>query len=160
EQDSDGQAHHIQLTYDRRELMADPPPEFDLGADEATKTFAVATAQGRPGDGDQPIQIGLKTDEGATVGDPATVQIIDTPAAPYTIVPPQNVSRGYPIQFQVDKSDGKERTQHDFDVRQGKDRIYPDGMLHPLVFNPGERSKTLTLAPSFYDDCGQPVTFE
>src|SRR5262249_10547763 len=38
--------------------------------------------------------------------------------------------------------------------------IYPDGMLHPLVFNPGERSKTLTLAPSFYDDCGQPVTFE
>src|SRR5262245_5228412 len=58
EQDSDGQAHHIQLTYDRRELMADPPPEFDLGADEATKTFSVATAQGRPGDGDQPIQIG------------------------------------------------------------------------------------------------------
>jgi hypothetical protein len=163
QEDSDGQAHRVGLTYDHPELLADPQSSVDFSAGKTDRGLPVYTASGKAGDGDKTIKIGLQApDEGTIVGDPgsATVKIVDTQPTTYRIVPPGNIVRGDPVTFRIDKSGPLTPSRLDFDVRQEKGRISPDGMPHPLVFGAGEPSQTLTLTPDFYDKCGPPPTLD
>lgn len=161
--DSDHQPHNLSLKFDPPDLMAGEAPSFTFPPDTSDKILAIDTAKGTPGDGDKTLTVGLlSADEGTAVGDPGSVKvkILDTPPTVYTIVASERIVRGDPIEFRIDRSGPLIAAQLDFDVQQGKDRISPDGMPHPLVFRAGEASRTLTLRPDFYDKCGPPPTLD
>jgi hypothetical protein len=154
--------HKIGLTYDHGELLTQPPTSIDFPASadpNADQDVIVTAARGPVGDGDHFVTISLSTGNDAAVGDPGsvTVRILDTivePPTSYTVVPPENVGRGQSLTFRIERTGGTLASETiEYEIRQGKDRIFPDGLPHPLKFAPGETSKTLTLLGQFYSVC-------
>jgi hypothetical protein len=157
---SDERAHRITLSPNPRELLKRSPTPFDFGPDRTDEVVTVETAPGQPGDGDHTLQIGLASDESADVGDPqpATIQVIDTPATTYEIVAPVNVERGQALTFRVDRRGPSAPSELTYEIQQGPEIISPDGLPHPLRFAAEDTSKLLELKPDFYSVCGPPPT--
>ncbi len=159
-ENSDERAHQITLSPKPPELLKGALAPFDFSPGKTDEIITVETAPGQPGDGDRTLEISLTTDESADVGDPqpATVQIIDTPAATYEIVPPQNVARGDPLVFEVRRTGPLLASRLEYELLQGGTKIEPDGLPHPLTFGAGEDRKSLELRPDFYSRCDLPPT--
>lgn len=159
-EDSDERAHRITLSPNPRELLKGSPTSFDFSPDRTDEVITVETAPGQPGDGDHTLEIGLATDENADVGDPqpATIQVIDTPATTYEIVAPENVERGQTLTFRVARRGPAAPSELDYEIQQGPGIISPDGLPHPLRFAAEDTSKPLELKPDFYSFCGPPPT--
>ena len=156
-QGNDDRSHDIRFITDRTELLTEPisPITFPPSSDE--QIFEITTAAGKPGDGDQALRIQLATDEGAEVGDPATVTITDAPAASFAVTASENVQREAAVAFTITRSGPLRPADVEFDFVQDNNLFEPAGMEHPLRFAEGEASKVLTLPANSYSPCRTPT---
>jgi hypothetical protein len=155
---NDNQAHRLEFITDRTELLTEviPPLVFEPAADE--QSFTVATAWGQPGDGVHELRIAIAADESGEGGEPISVTITDAPPNAYAIEPLATVRRGDAIEFRISRSGPLRPDSLEFDFVQDGAVIQPAGMQHPLNFDEGNDTISLTLPVGSYSPCRMPPT--
>jgi hypothetical protein len=153
-QESDGQPHDFQWSFDPPDLVENPPK---VSIDDSVKNWSgkLDTRVNQPGEGSHMLHVSLVSVGETAVVDPATIDVIFVPAPTFTVRPPDGaVRRGEPVVFTIARNGGSGQKRVTYDVLQGDSTLQGT----ELVFEAGGPAQNISV--SNYDPCGEPLNLQ
>lgn len=159
---NDGNRHRIALTYSPAELLENPPPNLIIGPSEPVTQLRLRTIAGSDEEGTRLVNVRLTDVSGsALIGSRNLARgvIEDAPAAPanYSVRPDGIVNRGEAIRFVVSRTGPLAESDIEYGIGQGSMPIGAEGARRVLHFAAGSEARPITVLPTSYDPCGEPV---